>query len=196
MIFLIICLNAHFFHKESFLSVDELSMISMQRCLTCFTHLSYLSQKNCFHNHSFFLLCCCLVVCYIKKILQQLLVCVLGVPAAERDEVKSKTVMEGESVTLDTHVLKNPNDLIAWYFNDILISEINGHLRYICIEAQCNEGTERFRDRLKLDHQTGSLTITNTRTTDSGEYHLEIISSTISIIRIFSVTVTGEHHLL
>uniref|UniRef100_A0A672M2G9 Immunoglobulin domain-containing protein n=1 Tax=Sinocyclocheilus grahami TaxID=75366 RepID=A0A672M2G9_SINGR len=118
----------------------------------------------------------------------------INVPAAEIDEVKTKSVMEGESVTLDTHVLKQSNDFIAWYFNDILITEINGHLRYVCTEEQCNKGTERFRHRLRLDHQTGSLTIMNTRITDSGDYHLEIFSSNFSIsnIRSFSVTVTGD----
>ncbi len=127
-----------------------------------------------------------------------MLVCVSGVPAAEIDEVKTKSVMEGESVTLETHVLKKYNDFIAWYFNDILITEINGHLRYVCTDEQCNKGTDKFRNRLKLDNQTGSLTIMNTRTTDSGDYHLEIFSSNFSIssIRSFSVTVTGEYHLL
>ncbi|XP_050960730.1 uncharacterized protein LOC127161992 [Labeo rohita] len=100
--------------------------------------------------------------------------------------------MEGESVTLDTRVLKKSNDFIAWYFNDILIAEIIGHLRYVCTDEHCTKDTERFRDRLKLDHQTGSLTIMNLRTTDSGDYHLQIFSSNFSFssIRSFSVTVT------
>uniref|UniRef100_A0A671PQQ9 Ig-like domain-containing protein n=1 Tax=Sinocyclocheilus anshuiensis TaxID=1608454 RepID=A0A671PQQ9_9TELE len=36
----------------------------------------------------------------------------------------------------------------------------------------------RFRDGLELDHQTGSLTITNTRTTDFGLYEVKISHST------------------
>ncbi|KTF90054.1 hypothetical protein cypCar_00045373 [Cyprinus carpio] len=45
----------------------------------------------------------------------------------------------------------------------------------------------RFRDRLKLD-QTGSLIITNTRTTDSGEYKVTTRSSETPL-NIFSLTV-------
>ncbi|KAK9967246.1 hypothetical protein ABG768_001654 [Culter alburnus] len=118
-------------------------------------------------------------------------VSVSGVSAAERDEVK--TVEEGESVTLDPGVIKSPNDEMTWYFNDILITEITGDQSKICTDVQCDE---RFRDRLKLDHQTGSLTIMNTRNTDSGEYKLKIIinNSSFSITRLkrFSVTVTGK----
>ncbi|KAL0161736.1 hypothetical protein M9458_045461, partial [Cirrhinus mrigala] len=56
----------------------------------------------------------------------------------------------------------------------------------ICRDDQCDV---RFRDRLKLDNQTGSLTITNIRTTDSGDYKLQINSNTFSIIRTFSVAI-------
>ncbi|CAM4659773.1 unnamed protein product [Leuciscus chuanchicus] len=100
-------------------------------------------------------------------------VIVHGVSAAERDEVKRKSVKEGESVTLDPSVVRKPNDLMMWYFNDSLLAEITGDQSKICTDDQCKE---RFRDRLKLDHQTGSLTITNTRTEDSGEYTLLINS--------------------
>ncbi len=47
---------------------------------------------------------------------------------------------------------------------------------------------ERFRDRLKLDHQTGSLIITNTRTEHTGLYKLQINS----VSKSFSLTVYGE----
>ncbi|XP_051769743.1 uncharacterized protein LOC127523264 [Ctenopharyngodon idella] len=112
-------------------------------------------------------------------------VSVHNVSAAERDKIKRKSMKEGESVTLNPNVT-NPNNL-TWYFNDSLIAEITGDQRKNCTDVQCDE---RFRDRLKLDHQTGSLTITNTRTTDSGEYKLKISSRRISIIRSFSVSVS------
>ncbi|KAL0161164.1 hypothetical protein M9458_044889, partial [Cirrhinus mrigala] len=56
----------------------------------------------------------------------------------------------------------------------------------ICTNEQCED---RFRDRLKLDHKTGSLTITYIRTTDSGMYKLQINSSRIGITKSFNVTV-------
>ncbi|XDV23520.1 hypothetical protein PO909_028069, partial [Leuciscus waleckii] len=85
--------------------------------------------------------------------------------------MKRKSVKEGESVTLDSGELKKTNNSIMWYFNDTLIAEITGDQSKICTDDQCEE---RFRDRLKLDHQTGSLTITNITNTDSGEYKLKI----------------------
>ncbi|KAI2650658.1 Carcinoembryonic antigen-related cell adhesion molecule 4 [Labeo rohita] len=111
-----------------------------------------------------------------------------NVPATELYETK-----EGESVTLDAGVTKRSNNVMTWYFNDTLIAEITGDQSKICTDDQCNK---RFRDRLKVDHQTGSLTITNIRITDSGEYKLKINinSSTFSITRVkrFSVSITDS----
>ncbi|KAL0161516.1 hypothetical protein M9458_045241, partial [Cirrhinus mrigala] len=81
----------------------------------------------------------------------------------------------GDTVTLHTDVKINQQEKIEWYFNDTRIAYISGDLSFICTDVQCNEDTERFKDRLKLDNQTGSLTIMNIRTTDSGLYTLEII---------------------
>ncbi|XDV23800.1 hypothetical protein PO909_028206 [Leuciscus waleckii] len=90
------------------------------------------------------------------------------------DEV---SVMEGDSVTLYTGVDTSQQEKIKWYFNDVRIAQINGDLSCNCTDVQCNKGTERFRDRLKLDHQTGSLTIMNITNTDSGVYKLKIINN-------------------
>uniref|UniRef100_A0A9J7Y9K0 Immunoglobulin V-set domain-containing protein n=2 Tax=Cyprinus carpio carpio TaxID=630221 RepID=A0A9J7Y9K0_CYPCA len=86
------------------------------------------------------------------------------------DEVKSVSVMEGDSVTLhtdDTDIQRT--DLIMWKFGpkDIIIAQIDRKNNMMTIFN--DNADERFRDRLKLD-QTGSLIITNTRTTDSGLY--------------------------
>uniref|UniRef100_A0A8C1LFV2 Immunoglobulin domain-containing protein n=1 Tax=Cyprinus carpio TaxID=7962 RepID=A0A8C1LFV2_CYPCA len=119
-----------------------------------------------------------------RNIAKTFSVTVRGVSAAEGDEMKRKSVKEGESVTLDPGVIKT-NDVITWYFNDTRI-DINS-----CTDVHC-VADERFRDRLKLDNQTGSLIIMNTRITDSGEYKLQINSSRFSIIRSFSVAVINS----
>ncbi|XP_016117108.1 uncharacterized protein [Sinocyclocheilus grahami] len=49
---------------------------------------------------------------------------------------------------------------------------------------------ERFRDRLQLNDQTGSLSITSTRTTDSGFYKAKISSNKQTSYNRFTVTVS------
>ncbi|XP_051551374.1 uncharacterized protein LOC127439234 isoform X4 [Myxocyprinus asiaticus] len=110
----------------------------------------------------------------------------VGVPWADR----MKKVNEGESVSLDSGVTKKQNDSITWYFNGIRIAQINGNTSEACTDVQCDIENERLRDRLKLNDQTGSLTITNARITDTGEYQLEISSSSrFSSRKTYSVTV-------
>ncbi|XP_051727102.1 uncharacterized protein LOC127500185 isoform X2 [Ctenopharyngodon idella] len=87
--------------------------------------------------------------------------------------------MEGDSVTLNTEVQKYM--LIQWMFGSTRIAEIDR------LTQTNSTYDERFRDRLKLD-QTGSLTITNTRTTDSGLYKVIVISKETSYMS-FNVTV-------
>uniref|UniRef100_A0A673MIM2 Ig-like domain-containing protein n=1 Tax=Sinocyclocheilus rhinocerous TaxID=307959 RepID=A0A673MIM2_9TELE len=113
---------------------------------------------------------------------------VIGVSGADGVSV---SVMEGDSVTLHTDVETNQQEKIKWYFQVTCIARINGNLSNICTDVQCNEGTERFRDRLQLDNQTGSLTITNINTTHSGEYKLEVIRGN-NKETIFNVNVIGK----
>ncbi|XP_077081701.1 uncharacterized protein LOC143735429 isoform X2 [Siphateles boraxobius] len=98
-------------------------------------------------------------------------VTVFGV-VGKTDEVKSESVMEGDSVTLKADVEVQRDDLIVWRFGDegILLAKIDVETK----ETSLNDADERFRDRLKIDHQTGSLTITNTRTEHTGLYELQI----------------------
>ncbi|XP_048039286.1 uncharacterized protein LOC125264085 [Megalobrama amblycephala] len=111
-----------------------------------------------------------------RDVLHQLFLCFFdndtdGVPAF---------VKQGDSITLHTGVEANQQDRIIWYFYDTLIAEITGDISYVCIDIRCEDGTERFRDRLNLDNQTGSLTITNITYTDAGVYQQVIISSNSS----------------
>lgn len=52
--------------------------------------------------------------------------------------------------------------------------------------------SQRFTDRLQLYHQTGSINITNIKTTDSGLYKLEVQHNSGASYMTFSVTVYGE----
>lgn len=76
--------------------------------------------------------------------------------------------------------------MINWTFNDILIADISGDQSQICANVQCKE---RFTNRLELDQQTGSLIITNTRSTDAGVYKLQLIRSRIKVRRRRSISV-------
>uniref|UniRef100_A0A9J8CN34 Immunoglobulin domain-containing protein n=1 Tax=Cyprinus carpio carpio TaxID=630221 RepID=A0A9J8CN34_CYPCA len=125
---------------------------------------------------------CCLCCC-----------CLVGVFGdTDRDTVKSVSVTEGDSVTLNTVFTEiQKADEMLWKFrtNRTLIAKIN-HDTGVLSTYDGPDG--RFRDRLKLDIQTGSLTITNTRTTDSGVYELSISNSSSQTKYRFNVTVNGE----
>ncbi|KTF78911.1 hypothetical protein cypCar_00034326 [Cyprinus carpio] len=84
------------------------------------------------------------------------------------------TVMEGDSVTLHTDITKKEHDKLLWYFEDTRIALINGRPNTSCLYD--GEGG-RFRDRLKVDYETGSLTITDIRSEHTGHYEAEIIRS-------------------
>ncbi|XP_073793138.1 uncharacterized protein isoform X2 [Danio rerio] len=88
-----------------------------------------------------------------------------------RKEVSVKT---GESVTLHTGFTEiKDDDLIQWRFANIhsLIAEINKQTNRFSVFADGPDG--RFRDRLKLDKKTGSLTITDITTEHAGRYKLQ-----------------------
>ncbi|XP_016370431.1 uncharacterized protein LOC107710205 [Sinocyclocheilus rhinocerous] len=108
------------------------------------------------------------------------LLCLVGFLQAESYEVQS--VMVGEPVTLNSNTfeiqLKNE---IEWRFNNSRIAKaMNGNPTY--------DKNERFKDRLKLE-RNGSLTITNTRTTDTGVYKFSTIINGKDSSKTFSVTV-------
>ncbi len=114
--------------------------------------------------------------------------CSPGVFGVDTDEVKSVSVMKGDSVSLNTGVTETQKYLlIQWMFGSTRIAEVN---KLTQANSTYDGPDGRFRDRLKLD-QTGSLTITNTRTTDSGLYQLAIVNRDASYIN-YNVTVFGK----
>ncbi|XP_026113574.1 uncharacterized protein LOC113092174 [Carassius auratus] len=98
--------------------------------------------------------------------------------------VKSESVEKGESFPLETDA-KTEGNLILWTFGaeKRLIVKFDSGACYI---------GEKFRDRLERDDEdeTGSVTIINMDTKDSGQYKLQIINSEQTIIKRINVSVT------
>ncbi|XP_057180977.1 uncharacterized protein LOC130548304 isoform X8 [Triplophysa rosa] len=94
------------------------------------------------------------------------------------DAIRNLTVKEGQSVTLSADVTTiEEDDVILWTFAESTECNQTVEFKSIAGRTKANEweylcGYERFRDRLQLDNQTGSLTITNVRCVDAGLYKL------------------------
>ncbi|XP_067245563.1 uncharacterized protein [Chanodichthys erythropterus] len=96
-----------------------------------------------------------------------------GVFGVDTDVVKIKvSVMERDSVTLHTDLTEIQTDRdLKWKFPDdtSIIARIDRETNRTTVP-----GNTSFEGRLKLNETTGSLTITNIKTTDSGVYKLKI----------------------
>ncbi|XP_051765449.1 uncharacterized protein LOC127520844 isoform X3 [Ctenopharyngodon idella] len=103
-------------------------------------------------------------------------------------DTKVMSVMEGDSVTLNTDLTEMMDDGIQWMFGteNTVIAEISVMAEIIPVY---DDYDGRFRDRLKLDNQTGSLTITNTTTEHSGLYKVKIIRN---IVKLFNLAVCAR----
>jgi len=100
--------------------------------------------------------------------------------------------MEGDSVTLNTDLTEiHEDDDIQWKYGaeNSLIAEISRSAGFFSTYDDVPDG--RFRDRLKMDNQTGSLTITHTTTEHTGVYTL-LISGAKRSSKTFRVSVYGE----
>ncbi|XP_056614739.1 carcinoembryonic antigen-related cell adhesion molecule 3-like [Triplophysa dalaica] len=101
----------------------------------------------------------------------------------QTEKFRNVSVMEGDSFTLNTEdAFTQKPDMIKWMFGLKRIAELIG-----IKPASSHVDSEIYGDRLELDYKTGSLTITNTRTTDSGLYTLKITPEMK-----FNVTVSGR----
>uniref|UniRef100_A0A673IKS4 Ig-like domain-containing protein n=1 Tax=Sinocyclocheilus rhinocerous TaxID=307959 RepID=A0A673IKS4_9TELE len=98
--------------------------------------------------------------------------------SADTDETEMISVMEGDSVTLHTDVTEiHRDDQIIWTFklknSENRLAVIYNQILSIYDSKEYNK---IFRDRLKIDEQTGSLTITNINKLHSGLYKLLIMN--------------------
>ncbi|XP_048013738.1 uncharacterized protein LOC125246756 isoform X2 [Megalobrama amblycephala] len=99
--------------------------------------------------------------------------------------VRTLTKKVGERVTLKTDAELQSGDLMLWTFgpeNRLVVKTDSGRTSI----------SESFRNRLELDNETGSLTITNIEITDSGHFKLQIINSKRTTFRRFNVTLIEE----
>ncbi|XP_073717915.1 uncharacterized protein [Misgurnus anguillicaudatus] len=86
-------------------------------------------------------------------------------------EVKSVSVMEGDSVTLHTDIFKQKDDMVVWSYGpeNTFVGRINGKANKTKFSDD-----EKFRDRVNLNLQTGDLNIRDSKTEHSGVYTLQI----------------------
>ncbi|XP_065122455.2 uncharacterized protein [Paramisgurnus dabryanus] len=106
------------------------------------------------------------------------------------DEVKSE--MEGGSLTLPTGLTKiQKGHQIEWKFGprEIPIGHLSVNDKYDLSVIRNRANDKRFKDRLTLDDETGTLTIKPLTTEHTGLYHLKITSGGKESKRRFSVTV-------
>ncbi|XP_042567560.1 uncharacterized protein LOC122134839 [Cyprinus carpio] len=109
--------------------------------------------------------------------------------ADNRNEIKSISVMKGDSVTLHTDVTEvQRDDLILWTFGsqDNLIAEIHKQFMYLF------DSKESFRNSLQMEQKTGSLTVANMRPEHSGLYQLTAIIRGRTSYKTFNVTVSDN----
>ncbi|XP_042604493.1 T-lymphocyte surface antigen Ly-9-like [Cyprinus carpio] len=119
-----------------------------------------------------------------------LLLFAYGVFGADGVKSVSVSVMVGDSVTLHTDDTEIQGVLeLVWKIQgeNKFIAEIDKEINKLSVPGN---DEEPFRGRLKLDDQTGSLTITNLTTTDSRVYELQIKNSRETKSKIFNVDVS------
>uniref|UniRef100_A0A8C2K0C5 Immunoglobulin V-set domain-containing protein n=1 Tax=Cyprinus carpio TaxID=7962 RepID=A0A8C2K0C5_CYPCA len=111
---------------------------------------------------------------------------------------KTVSGTEGGSVTLHNETEIQKDDLVLWMFGpeDSLIARGEINKAIFSTSFSTSFSTEgKFRNKLNLDDQTASLTITNSTTEHSGVYKLLIISSRETKYKRFKVTIRGSERI-
>ncbi|KAK7136723.1 hypothetical protein R3I93_016927 [Phoxinus phoxinus] len=107
------------------------------------------------------------------------------------ESIKPKTVecKEGRHAVLQSYQEMKKGDQMLW-------RRVSGKVSAVASMSENDKKTYwyhmRFRGRLQLDPQTGSLIIRNLRKTDAGVYVLEIKSRGGTAYRKYKVTLSGE----
>ncbi|XP_073793330.1 uncharacterized protein [Danio rerio] len=110
---------------------------------------------------------------------------------AHKAETKSLSVTEGNPVTLHTDITKlHGDELIVWRFGEEgkLLAKEDKETKSL----PYYNTDERFRSRLELNDQTGSLIINNMKDTDAGLYTVKINCNNDTLYKKFTVTVSGS----
>ncbi|XP_026121099.1 SLAM family member 9-like, partial [Carassius auratus] len=104
----------------------------------------------------------------------------------DTDEVKSVSVLEGDSVFLNTDVTEvQRDDQILWMFGPQNTRIADIHRQNIYIDAT----NTIFENSLQMDSQTGSLTVRNIRCEHSGLYKLQIINNRGTEEKLFNISI-------
>lgn len=103
--------------------------------------------------------------------------------------MESVSEMEGNSVTLKFDITEI-YDVIQFAYKDYTIAEISrAGQNFTTYDVVLNG---RFRNRLKVDIQTGSLTITNITTEHAGNYHIQMFNKRHTAHKSFMVNVCSK----
>ncbi|XP_065099323.1 uncharacterized protein [Paramisgurnus dabryanus] len=123
-----------------------------------------------------------------KMFYTSLVLCLWTLLGVFGDEVKS--VKQGDSVTLHTDITEiQTEDEIEWWFEMIRIARIKRSRNINPTYEDKNNKTQIFKDRLKMNNQTGDLTIINITTQHTGLYQLYINIGNQETVKRFNVTV-------
>lgn len=100
---------------------------------------------------------------------------------------KTVSGLEGDSVTLNADIEIQEDDLVLWMFGPEDCPIAKGQTKEKISTYDDADG--RFRGKLNLNYESGSLTITSTRTEHSGVYKLQVICRRETKYKIFRLTI-------